>query len=102
MSWIKDLNERITFFKDWYEKGTPTCFCISRFSFPQDIWKDFLIPKSGNDGIFLRKAIPFPSLEARESNYEEAFLLRNSLPPEHLLCTDTVPPSIRFLLLPVP
>ena len=35
MSWIKDLNERITFFKDWYEKGTPTCFCISRFSFPQ-------------------------------------------------------------------
>ena len=35
MSWIKDLNERITFFRDWYEKGTPTCFCISRFSFPQ-------------------------------------------------------------------
>ena len=35
MSWIKDLNERITFFKDWYENGTPTCFCISRFSFPQ-------------------------------------------------------------------
>ena len=35
MSWIKDLNERITFFNDWHEKGTPTCFCISRFSFPQ-------------------------------------------------------------------
>ena len=35
MSWIKDLNERIDFFKDWYENGTPKCFCISRFSFPQ-------------------------------------------------------------------
>jgi dynein heavy chain len=35
MSWLKDLNERIDFFNDWYENGTPTCFCISRFSFPQ-------------------------------------------------------------------
>ena len=35
MSWLADLNERIDFFKDWYENGTPKCFCISRFSFPQ-------------------------------------------------------------------
>ena len=35
MSWLTDLNERIDFFKDWYENGTPKCFCISRFSFPQ-------------------------------------------------------------------
>ena len=35
MSWLKDLNERINFFNEWYENGTPTCFCISRFSFPQ-------------------------------------------------------------------
>ena len=35
MSWIKDLNERIDFFRDWYEKGTPKSFALSRFSFPQ-------------------------------------------------------------------
>ncbi|MCQ2815680.1 MAG: hypothetical protein MJ252_00290 [archaeon] len=35
MSWVADLNERINFFKDWYEKGTPVCFALSKFSFPQ-------------------------------------------------------------------
>lgn len=35
MSWVADLNERISFFDDWYKNGTPKCFCISRFSFPQ-------------------------------------------------------------------
>jgi dynein heavy chain len=35
-SWIIDLNQRITFFKDWVESGkTPSTFWFSGFSFPQ-------------------------------------------------------------------
>lgn len=34
-SWIEDLNERISFLNNWYEKGTPIVFWISGFFFPQ-------------------------------------------------------------------
>jgi len=34
-SWIEDLNERISFLVNWYEKGTPIVFWISGFFFPQ-------------------------------------------------------------------
>ena len=35
-SWIIDLNQRITFFRDWVESGkTPSTFWFSGFSFPQ-------------------------------------------------------------------
>lgn len=34
-SWIEDLNDRIGFLNNWYEKGTPIVFWISGFFFPQ-------------------------------------------------------------------
>lgn len=34
-SWIEDLNERVSFLMNWYEKGTPIVFWISGFFFPQ-------------------------------------------------------------------
>ncbi len=35
MSWIKDLNDRVSFLSNWIAKGTPTVFWISGFFFPQ-------------------------------------------------------------------
>eukprot|EP00744_Colponema_vietnamica_P000917 GILI01001585.1.p1 GENE.GILI01001585.1~~GILI01001585.1.p1 ORF type:complete len:760 (-),score=244.65 GILI01001585.1:190-2130(-) len=34
-SWIKDLNDRIVFLDHWIKDGTPKCFWISGFFFPQ-------------------------------------------------------------------
>ena len=34
-SWIEDLNERITFLKNWFDNGTPNVFWTSGFFFPQ-------------------------------------------------------------------
>jgi dynein heavy chain len=34
-SWIEDLNDRVGFLNNWYEKGTPIVFWISGFFFPQ-------------------------------------------------------------------
>lgn len=34
-SWTIDLNDRITFLKDWIDNGTPCTFWISGFFFPQ-------------------------------------------------------------------
>ena len=34
-SWIQDLNDRVTFLKDWIDNGTPKTFWISGFFFPQ-------------------------------------------------------------------
>lgn len=34
-SWIEDMNERISFLQNWYDKGTPIVFWISGFFFPQ-------------------------------------------------------------------
>jgi dynein heavy chain len=34
-SWLEDLNNRVSFFENWIKNGTPTSFCLSRFSFPQ-------------------------------------------------------------------
>lgn len=34
-SWTEDLNARIDFLKNWIDNGTPKCFWISGFFFPQ-------------------------------------------------------------------
>lgn len=34
-SWTEDLNHRINFLQDWISNGTPKCFWISGFFFPQ-------------------------------------------------------------------
>jgi len=34
-SWIEDMNERISFLQNWYDKGTPIVFWVSGFFFPQ-------------------------------------------------------------------
>jgi len=33
-SWTVDLNDRVSFLRNWVEKGTPCVFWISGFSFP--------------------------------------------------------------------
>eukprot|EP00929_Paragymnodinium_shiwhaense_P087545 TRINITY_DN476_c0_g3_i1.p1 TRINITY_DN476_c0_g3~~TRINITY_DN476_c0_g3_i1.p1 ORF type:complete len:2301 (-),score=755.59 TRINITY_DN476_c0_g3_i1:246-6980(-) len=34
-SWYKDLNDRVAFFKEWYDKGHPISFWLSGLFFPQ-------------------------------------------------------------------
>lgn len=34
-NWLVDLAERIKFLGDWEDKGTPKCFWMSGFFFPQ-------------------------------------------------------------------
>ena len=34
-SWTQDLNQRIDFLQSWIDNGTPQCFWISGFFFPQ-------------------------------------------------------------------
>jgi dynein heavy chain len=34
-SWTEDLNNRIDFLQKWIDNGTPQCFWISGFFFPQ-------------------------------------------------------------------
>lgn len=34
-NWLNDLNLRIQFFKNWENNGTPKCFWVSGFFFPQ-------------------------------------------------------------------
>lgn len=34
-SWIEDMNDRISFLQNWFDKGTPIVFWISGFFFPQ-------------------------------------------------------------------
>jgi len=34
-NWLNDLNSRIQFFKTWEQEGTPKCFWVSGFFFPQ-------------------------------------------------------------------
>jgi len=34
-NWINDLRDRIDFLKDWELNGTPMCFWLSGFFFPQ-------------------------------------------------------------------
>ncbi len=34
-SWTEDLNHRIDFLQKWIDNGTPQCFWISGFFFPQ-------------------------------------------------------------------
>lgn len=34
-SWTEDLNHRIDFLREWIDHGTPKCFWISGFFFPQ-------------------------------------------------------------------
>jgi len=33
--WVNDLNARIKFFKQWIAEGTPKCYWMSGFFFPQ-------------------------------------------------------------------
>lgn len=35
MYWIVELNDRVAFFREWFQKGTPLCFWLPAFSFPQ-------------------------------------------------------------------
>ena len=35
MSWIEELTQRVDFFKAWEENGTPSCFWLNAFCFPQ-------------------------------------------------------------------
>lgn len=34
-NWLNDLNNRIQFFQAWEQNGTPKCFWVSGFFFPQ-------------------------------------------------------------------
>ena len=34
-SWIKDLDQRVAFMKEWLSSGNPSCFWLSGFFFPQ-------------------------------------------------------------------
>lgn len=34
-SWVKDLHERVAFMRNWLRNGTPNCFWMSGFFFPQ-------------------------------------------------------------------
>jgi dynein heavy chain, axonemal len=34
-SWTEDLNNRVNFLQNWIDGGTPKCFWISGFFFPQ-------------------------------------------------------------------
>eukprot|EP00884_Botryococcus_braunii_P021120 jgi/Botrbrau1/7692/Bobra.0159s0130.1 len=35
--WMLDLHSRLTFFKDWLEKGPPVSYCLPAFFFPQGL-----------------------------------------------------------------
>lgn len=37
-SWIIDLRERVQFMGKWLKEGTPFCYWISGFFFPQGIY----------------------------------------------------------------
>ena len=33
--WLKDLQDRLAFFSSWLRRGTPSCFWLAAFFFPQ-------------------------------------------------------------------
>eukprot|EP00919_Chromeraceae_sp_WS-2016_P037899 GHVR01090511.1.p1 GENE.GHVR01090511.1~~GHVR01090511.1.p1 ORF type:complete len:107 (+),score=3.84 GHVR01090511.1:1325-1645(+) len=54
-SWNEDLNHRITFLKKWIDGGTPKCFWISGFFFPQAFLTGILQNYARKHGITIDK-----------------------------------------------
>ena len=54
-SWIEDLNDRVNFLNNWYEKGTPIVFWISGFFFPQAFLTSTMQNMSRGKGIAIDK-----------------------------------------------